>query len=68
LEWQPRRKFEQGLIDTIDWHLHNESITLSGFSSGALESASFLRSSWAQWRYAVDFSFGQRELKIEIAA
>jgi len=25
LKWQPRRKFEQGLIDTIDWYLHNES-------------------------------------------
>jgi dTDP-glucose 4,6-dehydratase len=25
LKWQPRRKFEQGLVETIDWYLHNES-------------------------------------------
>jgi dTDP-glucose 4,6-dehydratase len=25
LKWQPRRQFEQGLVETIDWYLHNES-------------------------------------------
>jgi hypothetical protein len=25
LKWKPRHKFEQGLVETIDWYLHNES-------------------------------------------